>query len=120
MWLAPDGNSVLYSTSSVTLQSVSFKENAPHPTRGTNQGDGNSAEKEPRLSLSALYVYQQVGGDVEVGFYSVSATVKLVSCVNATVHINQPKNTDDQGFSSILFGLHSRGGGGRGRVLQLG
>ncbi len=56
------------------------------------------------------------GGDVEVGFYSVSATVKLVSCVNATVHINQSKYTEDHGSSSILFDLHS---GGRG-LHQLG
>ncbi len=83
MWLAPDGNSVLYCLSNLSLS----KRLRRAPTRDTYQGDGKSSEKEPKLSLSGSVLMSAGGGggDVEVGFYSVSATVRVVSCVNATV-----------------------------------
>ncbi len=106
MWLAPDGNSVLYilCLSPICL----FQRDCAAPLQEVlTKAPANRQKKSPNCHCLALCVNQQWEdgeGDAEVGFYSVSATVKLVSCVNATVHINQPKYTDDQGFSSILFG----------------
>ncbi len=57
------------------------------PTRGRDQSDGKSSEKEPKLSMSGSVLISAGGRgeDADLVFYSVSATVKLASCANATV-----------------------------------
>jgi hypothetical protein len=88
VWLAPDGNSVLYCTSSVSTICLFQRDCAAPLQEVPTKATANRQKKNLGCHCLTLCLYQQWedgGEDADLVFYSVSATVNLASCVNATV-----------------------------------